>query len=363
MNSELKHIFNQFKIASEFESYTELNSGHINDTFLIKTTQKPDYVLQKINKNVFRDAPKLITNKVLISNHLQKKQSKLPLNEMQRKVLCFVDAKSGKPFYKNADKNYWNLSVFIENSVTYEKVPNSKIAFQAGKATGEFLSLTTDFEVNKLTNIFPGFHSVSKRFLQFSEALSKATKERINIAENLINFTNSHIAEMCYLDDAIDRNKLPIRVTHNDTKISNILFSKEDIALCMIDTDTVMQGVIHYDYGDAIRTICNTSNEDGTEIDLISFNFDFFKKYTQGFFQEIKENISSEEIKYLPLSIKIMPFIIGLRFLTDFLNDDVYYKANYPHHNFDRAKNQYTLVKKIKDKYSEIQEFIKCNLV
>lgn len=358
MDRKLERIFNQFQIATKFVSFQELNSGHINDTFLIKTTQRPNYVLQKLNGTVFKDAAKLIVNKVLISNHLQEKLVHLPVSEIQRKVLCFVASKKGDFFYKDVDGNYWNLSVFIEDSVTYEKTPNAAIAFEAGKATGNFLALTADFKAAELTPILPDFHSVSKRFLQFEEALAKASKERKKQAKELIDFSNSHITEMVALDDAIRLKKLPLRVTHSDTKISNILFSKEHKALCLIDTDTVMEGVIHFDYGDAIRTICNTSDEDCSDIHQIGFHFEYFKKYTEGFLQELKQSISSEELKYLSVSIQIMPFIMGLRFFTDFLHDDVYYKTSYEHHNFDRSKNQYTLVQKIKEKYSEIEAFI-----
>lgn len=358
MNRKLERIFKQFQVVTEFVSFEELNAGHINDTFLIKTAQSPNYVLQKLNGAVFKDGDKLIANKFLISNHLQVKLAQLPFSEIQRRVLCFVASKTGDFFYQDAARNYWNLSVFIEDSITYEKTPNAEIAYEAGKATGIFLALTADFKADKLTSILPDFHSVSKRFLQFKEALGNTSEERKEQAKELIDFTNSYIDEMLVLDTAIQLKKLPLRVTHNDTKISNILFSKDHKALCLIDTDTVMEGVIHFDYGDAIRTICNTSDEDCSEINKIEFHFEYFKKYTMGFSKELQQNISPEELKYLPISIQIMPFIMGLRFLTDYLSNDVYYKTNYEHHNFDRSKNQYTLVQKIKEKYSEIEDFI-----
>lgn len=163
---------------------------------------------------------------------------------------------------------------------------------------------------------------------------------------------------MLVIDTAIQQEKLPLRLTHNDTKISNILFSKEDKALCLIDTDTVMKGVLHFDYGDAIRTLCNTANEDEVDVNKIRFNFEFFKSYTQGFLQECK-SISKEEIKLLPISIKILPFLMGLRFLTDFLNDDVYFKIQYPNHNLDRAINQFTFIERITDQFPKIEDFIK----
>lgn len=362
MNSVLKSVFNQFKVVSKFDSYMELNSGHINDTYLIKTETLPNYILQRVNGNVFKDAAALITNKVLVSNFLQEQLKNLPLEEIQRKVLSFVSVKNNDFFYKDSESNFWNMTVFIEDSVTYEKTPNSLIAFEAGKATGDFLALTSKFDISKLTTVLPDFHSVRTRFAQFNEALLDISDTRKNEAKELIYFVNNNIKEMLQLDEALTQKKLPLRVTHNDTKISNILFSKEDKSLCLIDTDTVMKGLIHFDYGDAIRTICNTSDEDCAEIEAIDFNLDYFKSYTNGFFQEIRASITKEEIEYLPISIKIMPFIMGLRFLTDFLNNDVYYKTNYSHHNFDRALNQFTLVKKINTNYLEIKAFIKSKI-
>jgi len=362
MNTSLKSIFNQFKVDSEFDSYVELNSGHINDTYLIKTQNSPNYILQRVNGNVFKDAAALITNKVLVSNFLQNQLRALPLAEIQRRVLSFVAVKNEDFFFKDTEENFWNMTVFIEDSVTYEKTPNSLIAFEAGKATGNFLALTSKFDVAKLTTVLPDFHSVKTRFLQFKTALSNASESRKEKGKELISFVNANIEEMFQLDNALEQNILPLKVTHNDTKISNILFSQEDKSLCLIDTDTVMEGLIHFDYGDAIRTICNTSDEDCSDIEAIDFNLEYFKNYTNGFFQEIRASITKEEIEYLPISIKILPFIMGLRFLTDFLNDDVYYKTNYSHHNFDRAQNQFTLVEKINTNYLEIKTFIKSKI-
>ncbi len=358
MENRLKSIINKFKIQSKFESFQELNSGHINDTFLIKTTHKPQYVLQKINRTVFPKSKELIENKICVSNHLKHKLKRLSQQEIQQKVLCFVKAKDNTFFYEDKDGNLWNTSIFIEDSVTYLKAENTQIAFEAGKATGEFLELTKDIDIAKINTILEDFHSVTVRYYQFKTALQNASKENINKSKELIDFIEEYIGEMLQIDNAIEHSRLPLRVTHNDTKISNILFSKENKALCLIDTDTVMQGVFHFDYGDAIRTICNTANEDEMDTSIIEFNFEFFKSYTQGFFQEFK-SATKQEIKLLPISIKIMPFIMGLRFFTDFLNGDQYYKTSYKNHNLDRAINQFTFIKRINNKYSEINLYFR----
>ena len=358
MKNRLKSIISQFKIEAQFKSYQELNSGHINDTFLIITTEKSKYVLQKINRAVFPNSKELIQNKVYVSTHLQHKLKGLTLAEIQQKVLCFVETKDNTFFYKDENDNCWNLSVFIEDSITYLKAKNAQIAFEAGKIIGEFLELTKGVELSKITTILEDFHNVTVRYNQFKSALENASKEKIIQADNWIDFIEKNSNQMLVIDTAIQQEKLPLRLTHNDTKISNILFSKEDKALCLIDTDTVMKGVLHFDYGDAIRTLCNTANEDEVDVNKIRFNFEFFKSYTEGFLQECK-SISKEEIKLLSISIKILPFLMGLRFLTDFLNDDVYFKIQYPNHNLDRAINQFTFIERITDQFPKIEDFIK----
>ena len=356
METLLEVVFNKFQVGSTFKSFQELNSGHINDTFLIYTDNKPHYVLQKINGNVFVNAIGLVENKVLVSRFLQAKDVTLTVEEISKKVLCFVKAKDNTFFYKDSSQNIWNLSIFIEDSITYLKTPNSQVAFEAGKATGKFLEDTKDFNVDQLTEILPDFHSVKKRYSQFKEVLNQATSEKIQQSESQIAFVHQYIQEMQQIDIAIEHDLIPLRLTHSDTKISNILFSKNK-AICLIDTDTVMKGVLHFDYGDAIRTICNTADEDEKDLTLVNFNLAFFRSYTKGFFQELK-NISEEEKKRLPLCIKMMPFIMGLRFLTDFLNDNVYYKVKYENHNLDRAKNQFVYIQSINEKETEIKAIL-----
>jgi thiamine kinase-like enzyme len=356
MSVLLERVFNEFQVVSEFKNYQELNSGHINDTYLINTLSKPNYVLQRINGTVFSDAGNLVVNKVLVSDFLQSKYKDLPFEEVSKKVLCFVKTNDNAFFYKDEDQNIWNLSIFIEDSTTYLKTPNSQIAFEAGKATGLFLEDTTNFDVTLLADILPDFHSITNRYSQFNDALRNAPKSAIEKIQDQINFIEQHVEEMLQIDKAIESNKIPLRLTHSDTKISNILFS-ENKALCLIDTDTVMKGAIHFDYGDAIRTICNTADEDEKDLSLVDFNLDFFKSYTKGFFQELK-NTTKEEKELLPISIKMMPFIMGLRFLTDFLNNNIYYKVSYKNHNLDRAKNQFAYIESINKKYTEVKMVI-----
>jgi mRNA-degrading endonuclease RelE of RelBE toxin-antitoxin system len=346
---KLKNIFSQFQGDGKFESHQELVSGHINDTYLIKTKEKPNFVLQRVNNTVFTDVPGLIENKVRISAHIREKLKHLPEEERNRRVLTFVKTKKGSTYFKDEESNYWNLMYFIDNSVTFEMVKDEEVAYEGGKLFGEFLNFTSDFNAERLTEVIPKFHDMSYRYLQFQQALQSASKERLEKAKRYLTFVAEHTEEMHQIQNLKNAGKIRLRVTHNDTKISNALFTKDKKGLCVIDTDTIMPGIIHYDFGDAVRTICNTATEDETNLELVHFNTAYYKAYTKGFLEKTAASLSPIELKYLPLSVKTMIFIMALRFLTDYLNNDTYYKTRYAVHNLDRAKNQFKLIESFTD--------------
>lgn len=347
----LENIFIQFKTESNFKNFKTFSSGHINDTYLVVTNSKPYYILQKINGNVFKKAAEVIENKVKVAKFLEEKSVK---------TIQFVKTKENKNHHIDSEGNLWNLSIYIENSKTFLHTESNKIAYEAGKITGQFLSETSSFK-DSLVEVLPDFHSMSFRFQQFEEALLNGNEKRKEENTVWIDFISSVKEEMLMIDNLIKKNDIPQRVTHNDTKISNILFDDQENAICLIDLDTVMLGTILFDYGDALRTICSTAQEDETNLSKVDFNMEYFKNYTRGFLSAIKENITINELTYLPISIKTMTFIMGIRFFTDYLNNDVYYKAKYTTHNLDRAKNQFTLVKRLKENQQEIVNFIKVN--
>ncbi|GGK47876.1 MULTISPECIES: phosphotransferase enzyme family protein [Flavobacteriaceae] len=347
---QLLESFNKFNHNSEFLSYSELASGHINDTYLVKGTDGTNYVLQRINHGVFKDVPGLISNKVNVSKHLQSKFSHLPKNEIFRKVLSFIESTNGNFYYIDIEGNYWNLMVFIDNSITFETVSNKEVAYEGGKLIGDFLNLTSDFDAKKLIEVIPKFHDMSFRFSQFEDALKVASEERLEQAKKYIDLVWSLKDEMHIIQRLKESGEIKLRVTHNDTKISNVLFDTNNKGLCVIDTDTVMPGVVHYDFGDAIRTICNSAAEDETDLNKVNFNLEYYNAYTKGFLEKVESALSPIELKYLPLGAKTMIFIMALRFLTDFLNGDTYYKTKYPEHNLDRAKNQFKLIESMSEK-------------
>ena len=355
----IEDIFKKFAAESEFVNAVELDSGHINDTFVIETTAKPFYVLQRINHFVFGDVPSLVENKIAVSRHLRKKLKGLSEDVLRERVLTFVRTETDENFYKDDQGNYWNLSLYVDNCVNYEKVPNAKIAFEAGKIFGEFLYLTNDFEIEQITETIPDFHKMSLRFRQFDESLANAKPERIGQASELIEFVHLSRNEMLALEKLVNEDKIPFRLTHNDTKISNVLFSRKGEALCVIDTDTVMKGIVHYDFGDAVRTICNNGSEDEKDLSKVTFNLDYFEAFTKGFLESFGEGISDIEVEYLAFSAKVMTFIVGIRMLTDFLNNDVYFKPRYELHNLVRAKSQMKLVEEIGKNYEHMKEIVR----
>ncbi|MDD7915316.1 aminoglycoside phosphotransferase family protein [Polaribacter ponticola] len=346
----LKNIFNQFDHKSNYVSHSELNSGHINDTFLVKTDGDKNYILQRINHNIFKDVPGLVNNKVLTSKHLKSKYPTLSKDALSKKVLSFVKSKNTEFYYHKENGNFWNVMVFIDDSVTHEIVKDEEIAYEGGKLLGEFLNFTSDLDSSLLIDVIPNFHDMSFRFKQYAVSIQSATKARLNKASKYTKIVADLKEEMYILQKLKASGEIPTRVTHNDTKISNSLFDKNNKGICMIDTDTVMPGIIHYDFGDAIRTICNTAAEDEKDLSKVEFNLEYYIAYEKGFLEQTKDSLSPVSLKYLPLAAKTMIFIMALRFLTDYLNNDTYYKTNYSEHNLDRAKNQFKLIESFTEK-------------
>ncbi|MGK0364270.1 MAG: serine/threonine protein kinase [Saprospiraceae bacterium] len=349
----IRSIFNEFDHKSTYVSHRELNSGHINDTFLVESDGNKDYILQRINHNVFKDVPGLMNNKVLTSNHIRSKYPNFSEEELSKKVLSFVKTKSKDFYYFKNGENFWNLMVFIEDSITHEIAKNEEIAFEGGKLLGEFLNLTSDFESRQLIEVIPYFHDMSFRFKQYGLSVQSAPKERLQKAIKYTKIVSELKEEMHILQNLKDARKIPLRVTHNDAKISNSLFDKDNKGVCMIDTDTVMPGIIHYDFGDAIRTICNTAAEDEKDLSKVEFNLDYYQAYKKGFLEKTEDTLTSMELEYLPLAAKTMIFIMALRFLTDYFNQDIYYKVKYQNHNLDRARNQFKLIESFSEKLSK----------
>lgn len=347
-----KEVLAAFLPNTEIKAVRELISGHINDTFLVETNDLSRYVVQKINKDVFRDVPGLVRNKVLVSQYLHIQMPEKTEQERQRRILTFLPTASGTFHFEDDRGDFWNAMIYIDHSQTFDIVHDQNIAYEGGKLFGEFLNLTEDFDTSTLIETIPQFHDMSFRFTQFEDALKGASADRLEKSASQIKKAWLLKDEMHILQHLKEQGKIRLRVTHNDTKISNALFDLQGKGLCVIDTDTVMPGIVHYDFGDAIRTICNSAAEDERDLERVFFKKDLYEAYSRGFLEKVGSSITDLEKKYLPLGAKTMTFIMALRFLTDYLNGDIYYKTQFEDHNLVRSKNQFKLIESFSEKIS-----------
>ena len=339
----LKHVLNRFNVDTQEVTFQPITTGYINDTFLVLMSQKPLYILQSINHKVFKNIEQLMQN---IEMALDKLQS----NDYSSIML--LKTHNGKSFYKHNNK-YWRLMTFIEGSITYNTTSNPKIAFEAGLIIGRFHSLLQHETAQDFTESIPNFNNLPFRKKEFNNALIKTSETKKESAKNEIDFVIKILPKF----DVFYKAQLPLRVCHNDTKLNNILFNKTNEALCLIDLDTIMKGYFHYDFGDAVRTIVNTANEDEKELSKITFNNPLFEAFINGLSTN-KSFWSSIEIELLPLSVALMPFIHGLRALTDYLRGNIYYKVAYKNQNLDRCKSLFHFTKLALQHHDYMKEII-----
>ena len=336
-----EHIFHQFLPGSVIHSVEPFGNGHINDTF--KVTVEPEgkaYILQKKNHFVFKDIDGMMTNIQKVTGHIRKKCMSQRMADADRRVMTYLPANNGKYYFRTDTGDYWTVCIFIENSITIEKVTNVKQAWNTGKAFGIFQQQLEDLPGASLKDTIPNFHNGIKRFNDFNESLQNAPKERLHHLKEETEILTSLAEEMMTVQTMLDTGVLPLRITHNDTKINNVLFDQEENILCIIDLDTVMPGTVLFDFGDAVRTLCNTGAEDDRDVSTIQLNQPFFTSFSEGYLSIAKSFLTPKEWEWLPVAGIYMTWEQALRFGTDYLNGDVYYKIKYPEHNLFRTKAQ-----------------------
>ena len=355
----LSSILSEFDIESENISGSgeTIPSGHINDTYRVELSGK-EYVLQKINHNIFSDVSGLMKNIHMVTEHLRKKIRARGGDE-NRETLTVLLTKSGSPFLKTKDGSYFRLYKYITNTDTYQQVENKKQLYYVAKAFGRFQNDLADFPAEKLTETILNFHNTKSRF----EALVKAAADDIAGRKKdvlpEIEFVLSKKEDTELILNCINSGEIPLRVTHNDTKLNNILFEKgRDTAVCVVDLDTVMPGSMLYDFGDAIRFGASSAEEDETDLDKIYCDLELFESFTKGFLEEVAKSMTKKEIELLAFSAKLITLEVGMRFLTDHLNGDVYFKVHKPNHNLDRARNQFKLVMDMENKMEEMNNIV-----
>lgn len=347
MANDLKKICGQFMFEGIFESAEPYGDGHINDTYIVTCSDDNDeeihYILQRVNHLIFTATEELMENIENITSYLSDIIKDSELEDYQ--VLTLIKTVSGHSFYKTDEGHYFRAYVFVENATGHTFAENNELLYSAGKAFGEFQLLLKDYPVHNLHETIKDFHNTPKRFERFQTVLEEDKLSRKAECMDAIQFVLDRKAFTTLIVDQLSSGDIPIRVTHNDTKLNNVLIDNETlIGKCVIDLDTVMPGSALYDFGDAIRSCGSTVAEDEENLSLLSFDIERFTAYTKGFLESMGHELSEKEIEYLPDAAILMTFECGMRFLTDHLEGDQYFKIHKDNHNLIRAKNQFKFV-------------------
>lgn len=351
---ELPHNIGQkFVFEGDIKEIRPLGEGLINDTFFVETEgNNPDYILQRKNKNIFNDVPAMMDNIHKVTLHLKKKIIESGGDPL-REAMTITPTVDGKLYYKDEQGEYWAACLFIDNTISYNEADSPELASQGGKGIGKFQAMLADMK-EPLADILPGFHNMKFRFAQWDDVLRKDTVGRKASVQKEIEWIESRRDEMLTLWMKFESAEIPVRITHNDTKINNILFDKQGNVLCVIDLDTVLSSMCLNDYGDAIRSYTNAGKEDDENLDNVYMKMDIFEGYTEGYLSETISFLTPTEIDNLAFSAKYITFEQVLRFLMDYIDGDNYYRVKDEKHNLVRTHAQYKLLQSMEENYGQM---------
>lgn len=353
MKEFLLKIGEKFAFEGVVKEIRSLGEGLINDTFFVETEgSSPNYILQRKNKNIFKDVPAMMSNIYKVTSHLKKKIENQG-GDVLREALTVTPTLDGKLYYEDEENEFWAACLFIEDTITYQYADSAELASQGGKGIGKFQAMLADMK-EPLADILPGFHNMRFRFQQWDDVLKKDPVGRRSEVQTEINWIESRREEMLALWAKAESGEIPTRVTHNDTKISNILFDKQGNVLCVIDLDTVLSSMCLNDYGDAIRSYTNAGKEDDEDLNNVYIKMDLFEGYTSGYLSETISFLTPAEIENLAFSAKYITFEQVLRFLMDYIDGDNYYKVKNQKHNLVRTHAQYKLLQSMEENYDKM---------
>ena len=355
MNQEkLFEIASHFALEGAVASIEALGEGFINDTFVVKTEgSAPNYILQRKNHVVFPDVPGMMDNILAVTEHIKSKVA-----DPMRETLTVVPATDGKLYHKDGE-NFWAVCLFIPDTVTYDRADSTALAYQGGVGIGRFQALLADFD-KPLNETIKGFHNIRWRFEQWDATIAADPVGRVKDLQEEIEWVESRRAEMLSFWSKVETGEIPTHVTHNDTKISNILFDRPTgNVLCAIDLDTVMSSTSLNDFGDAIRSYTNTGAEDDKCLENVEMSIDMFRAYAEGYLSEQRESMCASEKEWLAFAGRYITFEQVLRFLMDYIDGDKYYKIAYPDHNLVRTRAQYKLLQSMERQYDEMCAIVK----
>lgn len=357
-DEQIQKILQQFVIDGEFFEAQPFGCGHINTTYAVyfRFENKPTvrYILQKINTNVFKEPVQLMENIAAVTEYLRRVIGEAG-GDPARETLTLVPAKDGKSYVVDENGGYWRTYLFIENATCYQLADPEKFYWSA-RAFGRFQQRLRDFDAERLHDTIPRFHDSENRLENFEKSVAADVKGRAASAGDEIAFVRARKALCSVVLDGIRDGSIPLRVSHNDTKLNNVMFDNESArALCVIDLDTVMKGSILYDFGDSIRFGATTAEEDEADLSKVWFDLDKYDMYVKGFLEECGSILTEAEWRLLPEGAMLMTFECGMRFLADDLDGDVYFRIHKDRHNLIRARNQFKLVADMEAKLSEMR--------
>lgn len=359
--SALKNIIEAFPFNGELTSIESTDTGLINSTYMLTFSdgnQDFQYVLQKINTNVFKKPDELMSNIMNVTGFLRNKIN-LSGGNAARETLTFLYTKDNSPYYLDENGGCWRSYIYISKCYTCDKIDSEVKAFRSGKAFGKFQRMLSDYPAANLFETIPHFHDTPSRYSDLKNAVDENLSGRLQEIQAELSFALDREKDASKLVDLAAEGKIPMRVTHNDTKINNVLFdSITNEAICVIDLDTIMPGLSLYDFGDSIRSGAVTSDENEQDLNKYGLDINLFKSYTEGFLSEAGHALNEEEIANLAFSAKLMTLECGVRFLTDYLNGDTYFKTEYPEHNLVRCRTQLKLVEDIEKHMDEMNECV-----
>ncbi|MEN8155456.1 MAG: aminoglycoside phosphotransferase family protein [Bacteroidota bacterium] len=353
-------IAKQFATDGTINEIKTHHGGHINDSYRLTNTTKgkPDYIMQRVNHHVFKDVELLMQNMVLVTDHVTAKVKKAYPEDPQRRSLEIIPALDGRSFFRDPEGNYWRVLRFIEDHLVFDSTTDPDIAYQGALKFGEFTRMLNDLKAEKVGTIIPDFHNMKWRLTQLEEAIKNNKAGRMKEVKEEIGYIESRAKMMLTVHELGEKGAIPLRITHNDTKISNVLFDMDKKGLCVIDLDTIQPGYVTSDFGDGIRTLTNTGEEDDRELDKVTMEIGLYEAFATGFLDSTREILSETEKDALLYGGLLFPYMQGVRFLIDYIDGDLYYKTGYDDHNLVRTRAQLKLAQDGESKLDKMKEII-----